>query len=246
MTTALLQPSAIQAGEKSEAKRLKKTIRTLQRRVDRLEKQIAATPEATRSSAEESWQVLPAFSEMLGPIASSGRSVTKRTRLKVGQVLQVQEQQQWWAARVLRARRDGKVRIRYVGWGSEYDETVVRSRLQLDRQTLEQTRKAAILPWDVATAEFVPFEGTLASLVIDQKILVEWAGQWWPAAVLSILPHERKARIHYTGWEPRWDENVPASRIRTVSPKRPVAPDRRPRRITCSDCRILNPNEGTQ
>lgn len=235
MTVALLLPSAIRAGERAEVKRLRKTIRTLQQRVDRLEKQIAAATEATRSNVRESWPVLPTQplpnrGEMLGPIASSGRCVTKRTRLKVGQVLQVQWQQQWWAARVLRARRDGKVRIRYVGWGSEYDETVVRSRLQLDRQAVKKARKAALLPWIVGTAEFVPFEGALASLAIGQEILVESGGQWWPATVLGILAHERKARIHYTGWEASWDENVANSRIRTVQ------------RLQ----KKLNPNEGTK
>lgn len=67
-----------------------------------------------------------------GPISPSGKPVNERTPLQVGQAIQVEQSGHWWAAQVLELGTDGGVKVRYIGWGSTYDEHVTRARLQLD------------------------------------------------------------------------------------------------------------------
>lgn len=69
-----------------------------------------------------------------GPIVSSGIAVTATTELTVRQKVQVKWGDEWWAGEVLRVQPNGRVRIHYLGWDSDWDEDVPRSRLQLPRQ----------------------------------------------------------------------------------------------------------------
>jgi hypothetical protein len=93
-----------------------------------------------------------------GAIESTNRPVTADTELKPGQVLQVMWGGTWWAARVLTLPPDGTVKIHYIGWGSNWDEAVPRTRLQLDPDALSKAKKAiAPRPASSASGEFLQF-----------------------------------------------------------------------------------------
>lgn len=65
-------------------------------------------------------------------VRPSGRPVDATTPLHVGQRVLVEWHNQWYRAEVLNLLQDGNVRIHYIGFGSNWDETVPRQRLQLD------------------------------------------------------------------------------------------------------------------
>jgi hypothetical protein len=62
----------------------------------------------------------------------TGKPVKAGTTLHAGQTVQVEWFGAWWAGEVLDVLGDGRVKIRYPGWGSGWDEAVPRSRLRLD------------------------------------------------------------------------------------------------------------------
>ena len=68
------------------------------------------------------------------PIPSSGITVTEKTKLEIGQTVQVQWGQWRWAGEVLELKQDGSAKIHYTGWSDEWDEVVPRSRLQLPKK----------------------------------------------------------------------------------------------------------------
>ena len=49
-------------------------------------------------------------------------------------------------------------------------------------------------------------------LKIDDVLQVQWGGRWWAARVLS-LEADGKVKVHFIGWEKRWEEIVPRSRL---------------------------------
>jgi hypothetical protein len=116
--------------------------------------------------------------------------VTAETALKVGDRLLIEYHGSWWDAEVLAVQSDGQVRIRYDGFDSSWDETVPRSRLNLDASAVTDE----------------------APLKVGDAVQVEWYGQWWTGEVLGL--EGDNVRIHYRGFDSRWDETVPRSRLR--------------------------------
>jgi hypothetical protein len=45
------------------------------------------------------------------------------------------------------------------------------------------------------------------SLEVGTNVLAFSQGRWWRAEV-TVLEGEEQVRIHYTGWDPIWDESV--------------------------------------
>lgn len=68
-----------------------------------------------------------------GSIPSSNVPVEPNTFLQVGQDIQIKYGSTWWAGTVLGMEQDGRVKVRYFGWASSYDESKTREELQLDR-----------------------------------------------------------------------------------------------------------------
>jgi hypothetical protein len=64
-------------------------------------------------------------------VSANGTPVIDLTELNKGDRVLVEQSGTWWRGRALAVNPDGSVRIHYVGWGSDSDETVPRSRLQL-------------------------------------------------------------------------------------------------------------------
>jgi hypothetical protein len=68
-----------------------------------------------------------------GPVPPSGVAVTRDTPLKVGSKVLAPDGGGWYRAEVLALDgRDG-VRIRYTGWGPQFDRDFTRADLQQDR-----------------------------------------------------------------------------------------------------------------
>ena len=65
-----------------------------------------------------------------GPIEPSSILVEASTPLFAGDPVHVKWNTTWWRGEVLELMPDGKVKIRYTGWGSNYDESVPRSSLR--------------------------------------------------------------------------------------------------------------------
>ncbi len=50
--------------------------------------------------------------------------------------------------------------------------------------------------------------------------LVLWQGRWWRGRILAVRGPDRYY-IHYDGWEDRWDEEVPVSRLAPIAVEAP-------------------------
>ena len=50
-----------------------------------------------------------------------------------------------------------------------------------------------------------------------RRVEAQWKGKWYPAQVIGVSGEQ--SRIHYVGFEKKWDEWVPADRIRPPSVK---------------------------
>ncbi len=83
------------------------------------------------------------------PIEPTGTLVTDDTKLSIGDVVQVNwggnvilpdgtlANESWWNGEVLDVQEDGKIRTRYSGWRSEWDEVVPREDLRIESLAAE-------------------------------------------------------------------------------------------------------------
>jgi hypothetical protein len=49
-------------------------------------------------------------------------------------------------------------------------------------------------------------------LDVGSNVLASFEGRWWRAEVTDLVGEEH-VRIHYTSWDPVWDESVPKSSL---------------------------------
>ena len=97
----------------------------------------------------------------------------------------------WWKATVIVPLPDGRVVIHYDGWSQDYDEIATPKRIR------------TALP-------------TAATPSVGDSVFVEWKGSFWPAKVLNVST--AGVRVHYDGFGPEWDEDVPVTRLLRLSP----------------------------
>jgi hypothetical protein len=69
------------------------------------------------------------------PVEPSGVLIEADTVLEVGSRVLAYDQDRWWRAEVVEVLPGDTVRIRFPGWDSTWDKTVVRSELQLDTRS---------------------------------------------------------------------------------------------------------------
>lgn len=75
----------------------------------------------------------------------------------------------------------------------------------------------------------VTFKERMESPLIGDHVEIMWSGKfrlaesveyhgvsWWPAVVVGKDTELERFRVHYAGWESRWDEWVPRERLRWV------------------------------
>jgi outer membrane protein OmpA-like peptidoglycan-associated protein len=61
------------------------------------------------------------------------------------------------------------------------------------------------------------------ALTVGQLVFTEWGGGWYWARVITA--GRGRARIHYVGWEPSWDEDVSWSRLRLAGAEAHAVPE---------------------
>lgn len=62
-----------------------------------------------------------------------------------------------------------------------------------------------------------PQSAEAALCKVGDQLQVHWGSKWWPARVTAVNAAGNKCKIHYKGYEHKWDEWVGADRIRTAS-----------------------------
>lgn len=162
----------------------------------------------------------------IGPSPPGSKPVTEETPLSLGdRVLALDTTDQWLPAEVLELLPRGRVKVNYVGWSSDWDEAVPRSRLRLpapeDRvpsalpdsdagSSRPRTDPSYSGPHPVPSSDRPVTAAT--PLTAGDVVQVESAGQWYPSDVLEILP-DGQVKIHFRGWSSTFDEVVPRSRV---------------------------------
>lgn len=106
----------------------------------------------------------------------------------------------WWPAEILET-RSSLTKVRYTGWGPEWDEWIEPARM----------RPAAS-------------KRPLTNARVGQRVLIEWHGTWWDGEVIE--QRSGFSKVHYTGWGPEWDEWVEPARLRATTQARVVTPRR--------------------
>ena len=76
-----------------------------------------------------------------------------------------------------------------------------------------------------------------------QAVQILWKKQWWFGSVLSV-EKDGKVKVHYYGWDPKWDEAVPRNRL-LVLPKKPN-PLKKPSEIVVKADTKLKPGDPVQ
>lgn len=149
-------------------------------------------------------------SSVIGPVEPSS-VVNTGVQLSVGDKVQVRWRDGWYIASVLRVEENGDVYVSFDGYGSEWNDTVTRDRIRLIAPGTEapaggQAEKKQVLP---PNKEVTP----QTKLEVGRKLLVSWYGKWYPGEVLSLEP-DGKVKIHFTGWDSKYDEIVERDRLR--------------------------------
>lgn len=234
IATVLLLAPAVRADDAQELQQLKAEVKRLRQKVTKLEAAVKAL-EPLRKRYEQEQRDIREQKELgglPGPIETTGKKLPANRKLKPGDVLQAAEAGIWYAARVVKPLRGGKVRIHFIGWPSSYDTDLPRSQLQLDPNALEKARKAAnqlgiIGSWKfsrsirsgVVTLQSVPSTGipvaNTTKLKVGQRLQVESSGAWWAGKVLELRP-KGNVKIRYVGWGKQFDEVVPRSRLQLL------------------------------
>ena len=145
-----------------------------------------------------------------GPVESS-IVVNTGAQLSVGDKVQVRWRDGWYIASALRVEENGDVYVSFDGFGSEWNDTVTRDRIRLIAPGAgapaggQAEKKQVLPPNNPVTAD--------TKLEVGRKLLVSWHGKWYPGEVLSLKP-AGKVKIHFTGWDDKYDEIVERDRLR--------------------------------
>lgn len=76
-----------------------------------------------------------------------------------------------------------------------------------------------------------------------QAVQIFWKKQWWFGSVLEAQK-DGKVKVHYYGWDPKWDEAVPRERL-LVMPRNPT-PLKKPSDIVVKADTKLKPGDPVQ
>ena len=164
-----------------------------------------------------------------GAIESTGKAVSQKTPLRIGQILQVKWGNTWWAAKVVALKENGTVKITYVGWHKSSDEWVPRKRLQLDANAVKKAKRALqkkkplvrklppppVPPLQRNPGPVKPSGDRVrpdSPLDVGLLVMVESGGAWWGAKIIA-LRWDGRVKITYVGWAKSFDEWVSRERL---------------------------------
>jgi hypothetical protein len=144
--------------------------------------------------------------------------------LKAGDAVRVEWGGTWWPAEVVAVRKDGKVKIHYTGWSSDWDEVVPPGRVRTGPAGPDEVSAPLCAAKGAMDSGAPPADSLQVHLtttpVTEHTILrvgdavhADYQGTWWPAEVIS-LESDGRLRIRYPGWDASWDEIIPRDRLR--------------------------------
>ncbi|MBI5514001.1 MAG: hypothetical protein HY909_09550 [Deltaproteobacteria bacterium] len=137
-----------------------------------------------------------------------GEPVTASTALRPGSAVLALSGGQWWPSRVRVLRANGGVRIRYDGYGPEWDEDLARDHLR------RPGGEALTHPPGVVEPAGGPVPSTLP-LTAGMAVQARSRGRWFDARVLAVECGDL-VRVHFPGWEPVWDSVIPRDHLRVT------------------------------
>lgn len=140
--------------------------------------------------------------------ALPGTAVTSASQLREGARVLVHWGSSWYPCLVRGTTQDGQVQISYVGYGSQWDETVLLDRVRIPPPGAEG--------FDAETEQPPPSGRAVTSageLRAGQSVLVLWSGTWYPSVVRSTT-QDGQVRIGYVGYGEQSDETVALDRVR--------------------------------
>jgi hypothetical protein len=97
----------------------------------------------------------------------------------------------WYKATILEVQGD-KYKVHYDGWDAKWDQEVGPAKVR--------EPQGVKYPWKK-----------------DDKVEVQWKKEWYAATILEV--DGEKFKVHYDGWDAKWDEEVDGNRIRPVQKK---------------------------
>jgi hypothetical protein len=165
--------------------------------------------------------VLAAFAGLLAvSVPPSGALAQDKPVCRVGNLVEVEWNGQWYEAEVLEtARADGTCPITYIGYDSGWDEAVAPERI---REAAGSGAAAADPPAapeppaapDAPSASEDVAVPDKAGCVPGATVEVEWQGRWYEAEVLEGPRADGTCYITYVGYDSSWDEWVVPGRLR--------------------------------
>lgn len=123
---------------------------------------------------------------------------------EVGEHVDVEWKGSWWHARIVANLPNNRYRVHYIGWHDTWDEAVGSERI----------RAKSVESRHGSEERFVDDAPPPPRFLAGDRVDVLWRGSWWHGTVLSGGATANSYRVHYLGFDARYDESVHASRIR--------------------------------
>lgn len=132
-------------------------------------------------------------------------SAEAATDWEVGEHVDVEWKGSFWHGKIMAVLPGNRYRIHYVGWADSFDEAVSGDRIRpLSVETRDGTEVREAAPPPPPPPRFRN----------GDPVDVFWEGSWWHARVVGPGAQPGAYRVHYIGWDERYDESVMPSRIR--------------------------------
>lgn len=168
----------------------------------------AARPVATGASATAA-QTPSRDAPPPATMSPGGQTVTAQTPLHRGDFVAIEWHGTWYAGHVVALANGNTVRAHYDGYDSSQDETVPRTRLQLNPAAF-RPRPGAIEPMGT------PVYPTTA-IPPGMAVEINWHGQWWAGHTVAALS-DGAVVVRYDGYEASADEIVTRDRLQLARP----------------------------
>ncbi len=120
---------------------LKQIIAAQEKRMQSLESRVAKLEETHKILRFDQYVEATKAAIEMRPVQPSGKPVSPKTQLKVGDRVLVEWNDSWWKGQVLKVLPGGNVKIHYVGWDAQWDEVAPRTRLQLPANETTNPKK---------------------------------------------------------------------------------------------------------
>jgi uncharacterized lipoprotein YehR (DUF1307 family) len=114
-------------------------------------------------------------------------SKTAESKFTKGQKVEANWNGTWYKAEIVEV-NGSKYKVHYTGWGAKWDQELEESKV----------REPKGIKYAYAQGDLVE---------------VQWKDKWYESKVLEVQG-EDMFKVHYEGWDDKWDEVVDGNRIR--------------------------------